>query len=305
MEWIKVLNKHVLFEYNDLSDSEFRAWIKIMSLTAQIEHEPTKEQMLFHTHYKTLTSLQDKLNKRSITLQEVLNKVLIDVQEVLNKKNYWKQQKKQQRALSENVHKDVHRDVLKMSNNRLDKIREDKNIYTPIIPEWIKKETWDAFIEMRKSLKAKPTTKAVELIISKLRIYKNNGQDPNSILEQSIENNWKGVFALREDRYAGAGPGTYRGSGQVAGKEGGNGSGSRQQPPEYKPEPKPDVSPEEQQRNLARLRGIINGISSTKGRTKAERGIEPKDYIYAGHGKRIDALGEESGSIGTHKNGDS
>jgi hypothetical protein len=120
--WIKVKTNHILHEYSDLSDSEFRAWIKIMALTAQLEHEPTHEQMINYIHHKTLLSLQLKFNKRSITLQDVLKKVLRDVQEVVNKKEYWKIQKQKQRALTENVLKDIP----EKSRNRLDKIREDK-----------------------------------------------------------------------------------------------------------------------------------------------------------------------------------
>ncbi len=91
MDWIKVLNRHVLLEYSDLRDSEFVAWIKIMALTAQLEHEPTHEQILVHIHHKTLTSLQDKLKKHSTTLQDVLKKVLIDVQHVVMRRTALKE----------------------------------------------------------------------------------------------------------------------------------------------------------------------------------------------------------------------
>lgn len=66
------------------------------------------------------------------------------------------------------------------------------------IPEWIKKETWDSFIEMRKSISAKPTPKAIILLISKLERLRNEGNDPQKVLEQSIMNNYKGVFPLKE-----------------------------------------------------------------------------------------------------------
>ena len=123
MDWIKVKTKHILWDYTDLSDSEFRAWIKIMALTAGLEQMPTYEQMLKEVHYKTIESLQYKFNKRSIDLQYILNKVLIDVQETVNKKEYWKAQKQKQRILKTNVLMDIQ----EKSNNRLDKIRLDKN----------------------------------------------------------------------------------------------------------------------------------------------------------------------------------
>ncbi len=66
------------------------------------------------------------------------------------------------------------------------------------IPSWINKPTWDAFIEMRKSISAKPTPKAMILLIAKLERLRNEGNDPQKVLEQSIMNNYKGIFPLKE-----------------------------------------------------------------------------------------------------------
>jgi uncharacterized phage protein (TIGR02220 family) len=124
MDWYKSKVKYTL--YSEMSANEFMAYHKIMALTAQLEKIPSKEQMLKVCHYKTLESLQEKLNRESISLQEVLNKVSIDAQEVVNKRNYWKKIKAQQREKYDDVHEDIHVDSIL----RLDKIREDKNIYT-------------------------------------------------------------------------------------------------------------------------------------------------------------------------------
>ncbi len=68
------------------------------------------------------------------------------------------------------------------------------------LPEGVKKETWDAFIEMRKIMKAPLSVYATKLIIANLiKLSNNNGDGMNLILEQSIANNWKGVFALKEN----------------------------------------------------------------------------------------------------------
>jgi hypothetical protein len=203
MDWIKVKTKHILREYGDLSDSEFRAWIKIMALTADLEHIPTHDQMIKEVHYKTLDSLQCKLNTRSIDLQYILNKVSIDVQDVANRKLYWRTRKQELRKVTQNVHKDIQETSKRLPSADIDKNEnKNKNKIKHIafsIPEWIKKETWDAFIEMRKSIGAKPTTRAQELLISKLNNFRLTGQDPNSILDQSTMNNWKGVFAIKQE----------------------------------------------------------------------------------------------------------
>jgi len=67
-----------------------------------------------------------------------------------------------------------------------------------VLPEWIRKETWDAFMEMRISIRAKPTEKAMDLLIAKLERLRNEGNDPNKVIEQSIENNYKGLFPLKD-----------------------------------------------------------------------------------------------------------
>ena len=77
MDWIKVKTNHILYEYRDLRDSEFVAWIKIMALTAQLEHEPTRKQILQFVNYQTLDSLSEKLHTHSIDLSSILHKVLI------------------------------------------------------------------------------------------------------------------------------------------------------------------------------------------------------------------------------------
>jgi hypothetical protein len=97
MDWIKVLNKHVLDEYRDLRDSEFAAWIRIMALTAELEHEPSRKQILRHVNYQTLNSLSSKLHEHSIDLPSIIHKVLMDVSYVVHRKKEWKDNSQQYR----------------------------------------------------------------------------------------------------------------------------------------------------------------------------------------------------------------
>ncbi len=77
------------------------------------------------------------------------------------------------------------------------KVKEKKedNI---ILPEWINKETWKAFLEMRKKKNAVPTEKAIVLLIKELEKLKGEGNDPNEVLNQSIMRNYTGVFPVKE-----------------------------------------------------------------------------------------------------------
>ena len=80
---------------------------------------------------------------------------------------------------------------ISITDNTQSKVKE-----TIIIPDWINKETWGAFLEMRKIQRAVPTERAKVLLIKDLERLKLAGNDPNEVLNRSIMNSWKGVFPL-------------------------------------------------------------------------------------------------------------
>jgi len=67
-----------------------------------------------------------------------------------------------------------------------------------ILPDWIDSNVWEAFMEFRKKQKALPSNHAKMLLIDKLAKLKSSGNDPNEVLNQSIMNNWKGLFPLKD-----------------------------------------------------------------------------------------------------------
>jgi hypothetical protein len=69
-------------------------------------------------------------------------------------------------------------------------------------------DTFKEFIKMRKLIKKPLTNRALHLIIGKLFGLSLNQVDHVAILEQSIENSWAGVFALKAD----GNNGNYRGT---------------------------------------------------------------------------------------------
>ena len=71
----------------------------------------------------------------------------------------------------------------------------NKDIY--IVPDWIDKDTWDAFLEMRKKKRAVPTEKAKELLVKELEKLRSEGHDPNEVLNQAKMRNYTGVFPLK------------------------------------------------------------------------------------------------------------
>ena len=59
------------------------------------------------------------------------------------------------------------------------------------------KETFDEFIDMRKTIKKPATNKAIEMIITKLEKV-NNEEQAIKMLERSIINNWQDVYEIQE-----------------------------------------------------------------------------------------------------------
>ena len=59
------------------------------------------------------------------------------------------------------------------------------------------KETFNEFIDMRKSIKKPPTNKAIKMIIIKLEKV-NNEEQAIKMLERSIINNWQDVYEIQE-----------------------------------------------------------------------------------------------------------
>lgn len=83
-------------------------------------------------------------------------------------------------------------------NGREGKGKEGKvKAQAPVVelPEKVKQETWNAYLEMRRSIRKPANLDAQRLIIKKLLKM---GGDMNAILEQSIMNSWQGVFELKE-----------------------------------------------------------------------------------------------------------
>lgn len=71
--------------------------------------------------------------------------------------------------------------------------REEDNLPPPI-PDWIPKEAWQDFMDMRRAIKKPMTAQAEKLIIRKLDGFRQRGFSISSILERSTMNNWQDVF---------------------------------------------------------------------------------------------------------------
>ncbi len=70
-----------------------------------------------------------------------------------------------------------------------------------MLPEYINKEAWLGFVEMRIQMSKKGwTPRAEEMALNKLKVYHNQGFDANKILDDAVFNCWKGLFAHEEHK---------------------------------------------------------------------------------------------------------
>jgi len=63
-----------------------------------------------------------------------------------------------------------------------------------VLPDWIPIEAWDAFMEVRKTKKAKATPYALSLIVKTLEKIRDAGHDPIEALHNSIRSSWTDVY---------------------------------------------------------------------------------------------------------------
>jgi len=66
------------------------------------------------------------------------------------------------------------------------------------LPVWLSSSDWQSFIEHRREIKSPMSLRAQRLIIKQLQKFKDDGQNVEDVLNQSIMNGWKGVFPIRQ-----------------------------------------------------------------------------------------------------------
>lgn len=65
------------------------------------------------------------------------------------------------------------------------------------LPDWLPQEAWSAFVEMRKSIRKPLTDYAKKLALNRLEQLRNSGSNPEEVLNQSILNDWQGLFPVK------------------------------------------------------------------------------------------------------------
>ena len=67
------------------------------------------------------------------------------------------------------------------------------------LPDWLDKDAWKHFLEMRNKAKAPMTDYAKQKMIKKLEKFKDEGQPIKEVLDKSTYNCWKDVYRLTDE----------------------------------------------------------------------------------------------------------
>ena len=89
--------------------------------------------------------------------------------------------------------------IEKEKNKKKNETEFDQLINQNFSDEELKKTIYD-FIKMRKAIKKPLTTKGLELMIKKLYKLTTNINEQIEILNNSIMNNWQGIFPLKQEQ---------------------------------------------------------------------------------------------------------
>ena len=76
--------------------------------------------------------------------------------------------------------------------------REDKSsLSARELPDWLPREAWTGFEEMRRKIKKPLTDRAAAMAIRKLGTLRLEGHDPAEVLDQSTLNCWQDLYPLK------------------------------------------------------------------------------------------------------------
>jgi len=93
---------------------------------------------------------------------------------------------------------DIEKDIKKKNKKEKKETEFDLLINEKIADNQLK-ETIYEFVKMRKTIKKPLTTKGLQLIINKLFKLSDNLEEQIQILNNSIMNNWQGIFQLKDE----------------------------------------------------------------------------------------------------------
>ena len=167
-----------------LDEAEISRQIRMRSHTESIAivlreyFERTEDGWIHHRANKEIAKADDKSVKASASAKARWNKKDANALPTLSESN-------------------ATHNTLPITQDTKHKTQKKATVVAVVFPDWLPKETWDAFIQMRKRIGKPPTDYAIKLLIAKLERFRANGQDVKQVLEKSITSGWQDVFEIK------------------------------------------------------------------------------------------------------------
>lgn len=96
------------------------------------------------------------------------------------------------------LHMEYEKDALQSSSS----YKKQKQTTTPqaafVLPDWVPRKEWDAWIEMRKKKRAVPTAHAMEIAVKRLQVLEASGSNPRDVLNEATFRGWTGLFEVKQ-----------------------------------------------------------------------------------------------------------
>lgn len=175
-----------LAEENNLTIQQTRTALNKLKTTNEITIKATNKYTLItiekYSDYQDNDEDNNKQNNKQITNEQQTNNKQITTNK--NDKNN-KNEKNEKKIKEKNIKKEksTEIDLLILQNFSDEKI----------------KDTLYEFVKMRKSIKKPLTTRGLELLIKKLYLMTTDIDEQIEILNNSIMNNWQGIFPLKQN----------------------------------------------------------------------------------------------------------
>jgi hypothetical protein len=80
------------------------------------------------------------------------------------------------------------------------KPREQQLPLETILPDWLKREDWNAWLSHRKSIKRPVTPEQMPSALAEMKRLHDDGYDVGDTIHLSIANGWQGLFPRKEGR---------------------------------------------------------------------------------------------------------
>lgn len=197
--------------------------ILLGELASEYDYWNNKNEIEDGYFYSTIENIEEKTTltayKQRKCLENLKSKGIIDIQiRGIPAKRYIKiNEEKVIEIFNNKLLKNLTTGCKKTSQLEVKKLNGNNNINKNIKKEKKKKETeFDSvinenftdeelkqtiyeFIKMRKAIKKPLTTRGLELMINKLKKMTSNTNEQIQILNNSIMNNWLGIFPLKEE----------------------------------------------------------------------------------------------------------